>query len=244
MNSGVTTEQDATIDPGEKSTSAWKAYELDVHAFVKTLDKHGHATWNTHRPGLVSGIGRQIDVLVETALAGSTASIVIECKAYKNPVDVGKVDELVGKLLDLGVGEGHLYALHGVTSAARSRAENSVLPRIKIMDLTVMKVDSSGVVIEPERVAEALEALGWVDCPAEGCFGGEVGLTAWPPRGTAAGFCDSCGTLSVECETCETMLTAEVGTNICHVCDAVYEVGHDGDGKPVDVELVRSGTVE
>ena len=51
---------------------------------------------------------RQIDVLVQDKVAQFDINIVIDCKDYKNPVDVKGVEEFYGLLDDVGAQKGVL----------------------------------------------------------------------------------------------------------------------------------------
>lgn len=237
-----TTDDDPSIDPLGEQLPAWKAYELDVHARLKTIDKLANISWNVKREGKVSKAPRQIDVLAENTIAGSLLGVVVECKAYKNPLDVGKVDEFIGKLLDLGAPLGQLYALNGVTPAARRRADNTVSPRVEIHDLSRV-VDPARFVpdVDPEWTRGAAEALGYEPCPMDNCWAGEVPLWEWPTEKIRAGYCRNCGTMSLECPDCESLTTVELGDNTCYDCDAGFYVGHDGKGEPADIEQTRPG---
>ncbi|MGY4858257.1 restriction endonuclease [Cryobacterium sp. AP23] len=243
--SAVTTDDDASIDPAQKMLPAWKAYELEVDARLRAVDKLATIHYDAKREGKVSKANRQIDVLAETVMIHETTRIVVECKAYKRPLDVGKVDEFIGKLQDLGVGLGLLYSINGVTPAARLRAENNVLPEIRIRDLshiTAMPVPTTPI-IEENWVDAAAHALGYIRCPQERCWG-EVLLDEWPDEGLKAGRCDSCGTLIAECAECEETDSVEVGTNTCFSCNAVYYVDHDGKGEPISIERFHEDTAE
>lgn len=249
----VTTEHDPSIDPAVKLLPAWKAYELDVQAHLKTVDRLAKIEHNVKREGQASKALRQIDVLAERTVVGSVLRIVVECKAYKNPLDVGKIDEFVGKLLDVRANLGLLYAVNGVTPAARRRAENSQSPQVTIRDLSQLPRDDAGektpshilsVSVEDDWPIKAAEALGYETCPSETCRTGAVALREWEPEGIECGTCDSCGLVVMKCEECDCLNQMEVGATPCYCCDALYDVGHDGKGEPTDIERRRPTSVE
>ncbi len=244
----VTTDQDPSIDPDVKLLPAWKVYELDVQKHLKSIDRLAKIEHNVKREGQASKALRQIDVLAENTVVGEAMRIVVECKAYKNPLDVGKVDEFVGKLMDVRANLGLLYAVNGVTPAARRRAENSHLPQVRIRDISHITSDvaseqtpspTQSVVLEDDWPIIAAEALGYEKCPSGTCEPGVAALYEWAPGGIEAGRCDSCGSLVMKCQECECLNLVEVGTNSCYCCDAEYHVGHDGKGEPTDIAWVR-----
>ncbi|RII93108.1 restriction endonuclease [Clavibacter californiensis] len=242
MNSeNITTDDDSSVDLGLKTSSRWKLYEREVEARLRELDNRAHIEWDARRMGKISGAMRQIDVIAENPIVGEIIGVVVECKAYARPVDVGKVDEFVGKLQDLGAGVGLLYALNGVTPAARRRAELNSLPRIVLRDLgsTAEAPQGGKVVIEDGWAELAAEALGYSLCGAEHCFG-EVFLGPWRDGELQAGLCDSCGSLNVQCTDprCGDVNVMDVGDNVCFSCDATYYVDHDSDGMPADVSRI------
>lgn len=247
-----TTEEDPSIDPDMKLLPAWKQFELDVHAHLQGIDRMAEIEHNAKREGLASRAQRQIDVLAERTVVGEVMRVVVECKAYKNPIDVGKVDEFVGKLIDVGANLGLLYALHGATPAAIRRAENSQMPRVTVRDLSEFfagatpEEDSNVPPISLEQgwLSSAAEALGYESCPSPTCSSGVVSLGEWDPERIEAGWCDSCGLLIMRCPECECLDDIDVGTVPCYACGAKYHVGHDGQGNATTIERVVSDPME
>jgi hypothetical protein len=230
----ITTDDDSSIDSDLKASSRWRLYEREVEARVRERDERAHIEWDVKRLGKISGAMRQIDVIAENSIVGERIGIVVECKAYARPLDVGKVDEFVGKLQDLGAGVGLLYALNGVTPAARRRAEGNAVPRIvlRAIESTDERPQDESIVIEDGWAELAAEALGYTFCAAERCVG-DVFLGRWHDGEIQAGLCDFCGSLNVQCmdPSCGDVNVMEVGENACFSCDATYYVDHDMDGR-------------
>lgn len=67
---------------------------------------------------------REIDVLIEGHLAGYPVRIAIECKNYREVIDVKKIDEFFGMLDDIGIPPslGILVSARGFTQGAAERA--------------------------------------------------------------------------------------------------------------------------
>ena len=87
--------------------------------------------------------GRQIDVAIRSDIAGYPVLIIVECKDYARRVEVGNVDELVGKLNDVGAVSAVLVSNSGFSDKAIARAKKD--PRIQlssVFDVTNNKLRS------------------------------------------------------------------------------------------------------
>jgi hypothetical protein len=74
-------------------------------------------------PGRRSGRPRQIDVLVRGRVFGmADATVVVDCKRWRIPVDVKAVESFIGLIEDVGSDVGILMATSGSTGTARERA--------------------------------------------------------------------------------------------------------------------------
>lgn len=81
---------------------------------------------NVHLPGRLSGVSRQIDILVHGPLGDTPdATIVVECKRGSNAVDGGDLDKFVGTLEDVGADLGFYMTSTGASAGARTRASNA-----------------------------------------------------------------------------------------------------------------------
>lgn len=70
-----------------------------------------------------SGALRQVDISLRTFVVGSELLVIIECKDYARPVSQGKVDELIGKMEDVGAARAVLVSNSGFTTGAVKRAK-------------------------------------------------------------------------------------------------------------------------
>jgi hypothetical protein len=217
------------------SPAEWKAYEKDVAAYVQRIDPHATVTHNVIRRGLISGVDRQIDSLVVGIVAGDKFEIAIECKHYSKKIGIGRIDEFAGKLADIGVDRGVMYALSGATSGAKARATGAVQPKIGFGQLpapTPTPLATPGW----EHVLAGLPHFG--DCGNENCIAGDVTWSEWEQEDATsviAGSCDSCGTWAVRCTDCGEETGFFWDEQKCDGCDAVYELVKDHDNVLVDV---------
>ena len=60
----------------------WRAFELSVAEIVARMDLDAVVRHDVTLTGKVSGVARQVDVLVTGSIGGQTMSIAIECKQY------------------------------------------------------------------------------------------------------------------------------------------------------------------
>jgi hypothetical protein len=238
------TDDDVSLVDEPEKRLEWRQYELDVASSLQALDPRAAVRHDVKVIGSISGAQRQIDVLAESAIVGQQHRVVIECKFYKRKLGIGKVDEFIGKLLDIGAESGILYGFSGVTEPARRRAENAHNPKVSIRDLAeatrpmreFAHLSQAGLIAH-SWATEINQALGLGPCDNPNCFENEVTFGEWP-GGEMAGYCGSCGTFNVLCSECEDTIAAEIGENTCYSCGAVYEVGHDGSGEYTSVTRV------
>lgn len=104
--------------PSQRNSRAGSEYETIVASFHRQFAADAVVTENE----MING--RQIDVAIRKNVAGHDVLIIIECKDYKRRVEVGKVDELIGKMTDVRASKAVLVSDSGFTQGAITRAEN------------------------------------------------------------------------------------------------------------------------
>ena len=119
------------IQPGD-----WKSYEAYVTGALVARFPGIRIKRDVHVTGRRSQISRQIDILVE-----SSSLIAIECKHYKQKVDVKHVESFLSMMDDLGVKSGIIITSAGYTKGAYARSKND--PR---------KLDLQ--ILAPERLSD------------------------------------------------------------------------------------------
>jgi hypothetical protein len=113
-------------------TPAWKMYERLVASFeVEGADMDASVTPNASLVGSISGVSRQIDVLVDARFEnGGDRRIIFDAKLRKRKVDVKEVESFEGMMRDVRASRGVLVCTNGYTEAARRRAETFIDVRI------------------------------------------------------------------------------------------------------------------
>lgn len=217
---------------GPREGPAWRRYETDIRDAINAMDD-SRVRHNVIMKGALSKVDRQIDVLIERDVAGSPIQIAVECKHYRNPLGIGKIDEFVGKLADLQVDRGILYALNGLTSGAKARAERA-FPLIEVRNLE----PSAPPPLPWDEYVEA--ALKFGDCGNPNCPAGEVNWSEWEQaegEPVSAGRCPMCGYFSVECY-CGEVTCFVIPEDTCACCGRTltFVESRDGDVEDVTVE--------
>lgn len=193
----LTTDDDRS-EAGSLTPAQSKRYEQQVGRILGGRSDTCERSDKTHLIGR-SGARRQIDVLFVThPWPGVNMNIVVECKYYRRKVGIGVIDELIGKVQDVGAPLGVLCAPNGFSGHARRRAEESRVPQIELVDLS----GDEDLDVDIGAIAERYATF---DCPALFCGWGEVSwdqMIAKSGETIAVGRCDRCGTLAIKCEDC------------------------------------------
>lgn len=141
-----------------------KQYEQIVADIHKQFSGAADITLNEKIIGK-SGVVRQIDVSLRSSVVGYSVLIIVECKDYKRKVDVGCVDELIGKIDDVAAQGGVLISDSQFTTGAINRAKS--FGRIQLCSV----VDSSNGKIRSKLYMPLKVSFSNVQIPYE------VGLT-------------------------------------------------------------------
>jgi Restriction endonuclease len=231
MTFGTDSDDDPT--KAEPTPAQWRLFEEEVAKVQAKLDPESTIQRDVRLKGVLSKHQRQVDVLVQGTVGGQSFAIAVECKRYAKRLGIGAVDEFAGKLLDLGVDRGVLYALNGLTEPAQERAAGSRVPRIGLGDLLT----------GDEHVVPDVRGLftGYGDCPNENCWMGDILWTWWDASNTRlrAGSCDTCGTWAVECPSCGESDLVDSGA--CYSCEANIALIWDRKGSEVQGIEVEVG---
>jgi hypothetical protein len=108
----------------------WQRYEYSVSRLLAAMDRDARVAHNKWIDGHLSQVRRQVDVLVQGTVVGLDITIAVECKRYRRPVGIERIDQFVGKLLDLAADRGILYSYSGFSESAVCRAMGSRNPNV------------------------------------------------------------------------------------------------------------------
>lgn len=95
-------------------TKASEELERLVQRIQQELAPNAEVIHNVKMQGRRSKVKRQIDVLVTEKIGQYEINIIIDCKDYKNPIDVKGVEEFYGLLEDVGGQKGFWSALRAL----------------------------------------------------------------------------------------------------------------------------------
>lgn len=117
-----------------KPTPKWKRFEQLVHKIQSALAPDSEVILDDRITGSITGVERQIDIAVKKSIGQFKILIVVDCKDYKNPVDVKGVEEFIGLVEDVKANKGALVSANGFTEAAKTRAVNSGINLYQLVD--------------------------------------------------------------------------------------------------------------
>ena len=114
----------------------WKTYELFVaQLLVNEASTSYCITANARIKGRISGIRRQIDVLIDCRHDSDDSNrIIVDAKRRRRKVDVPQVEAFEGLMRDVGAAHGYLVCPMGHTHAAQKRADSSISIRLLPLD--------------------------------------------------------------------------------------------------------------
>lgn len=143
----------------------WKLYErLVARMLVEQLETDLCVTPNAYIVGRITGVRRQIDVLIETRHdTDNSRRIIVDAKKRSRKIDVKDVESFRGLMEDVGATHGYLVSPAGYTKTAEKRAQAAVSIRIVPLDRL-----------------EDFDPSTWPRCQREGCKHGRVFWDGYP----------------------------------------------------------------
>lgn len=149
-----------------KEKIEWQKYEELVYLeCIRIFDK-ASVNYNVKLKGKYSLRKRQIDILVSEAnIDGSTFTIAIDTKHYKNKIDVKCVESFIGMLRDLDVNLGIIISDIGFTKSAINRVINST-DNIQVDIMSMLEFSQfqgpGGIVYSNNMGAIIKSPFGWI----------------------------------------------------------------------------------
>ena len=101
---------------------SWRDYELYVTRHFQKLFPEASISHDIKRMGVVSRTERQIDILIEQAIAGITLTVVVDCKFFNRKITINHVESFLSFLRDVKASKGILITNVGYTKGAKKRA--------------------------------------------------------------------------------------------------------------------------
>lgn len=117
----------------------WQEFEKLSAKIQQEMAPKARVERNAKLLGKRSGVERQIDILIDEAVAQYKIRVVIDCKDYQVPVDVKGVEEFMGLVEDVGANKGAMIAAKGFTEAAKKRAKDAGIDLYRLIDTASTK---------------------------------------------------------------------------------------------------------
>jgi len=180
----------------------WKLYERLIASIeADQLSAETIIIPNAKLIGCISGVERQIDVLIDARLEEDvTKRIIIDAKLYKRKINVKDVESFEGMMKDCRAQRGVLVCPKGYSKAALRRAQKAIQIKLvtfeELEDLSFAQWDLClGVCSSADS---KYKERGWVlwDSPLG------LGSLTSPISITAVGKCDVCGDFNLWCWDC------------------------------------------
>ena len=174
--------------------------------------------------GSISGVRRQIDVLVDVRWeTGTERRIIFDAKRRKRKLTVQDVDAFVGLMADVRAARGVLVCTSGWTEAAKRRADRTIELRL-MTDQAAEDADHAAMEPCPHCRSESRKTKGVVFW--DGQF--PLPLDGWAIVFT--GKCDACRSFAFWCWDCGIKDVVPDGIQYECGCDRSWFVGEREDG--------------
>lgn len=143
----------------------WREYEKIITEELQLRYPENQTTWNVHLLGNLSGVKRQIDILIEAEIGGNKFLTVVDAKMYNKPIDVKDVEEFLGLVKDVGAHRGLMVTTIGYSTAALERAHRDVADiELDVMSLEEFKAFQApiGIPFSGSKAVILPAPFGWV----------------------------------------------------------------------------------
>ena len=204
---------------------AWRVYERIAACFeVAAAGIDASVTPNALVLGSISGVRRQIDVLVDARWdTGTERRIIFDAKRRKRKLTVQDVDAFVGLMADVRTARGVLVCTSGWTEAAKRRADKTIELRL-MTEQESKEADHAAMESCPRCRSQSRKTKGVVFW--DGQF--PLPLEGWAIVFT--GKCDACRSFAFWCWDCGVKEVVPDGIQCECGCERLWFVGEGEDG--------------
>ena len=117
----------------EKKKPKWKRFEEAVTSIQKNIAPNAQISHDVKMKGK-SGVDRQIDVAIQYNIGQYNILVIVDCKDWKNPADIGDVGQFIDMVEDVGANKGALICNAGFTNGAKKRAKEKGIDLLRVID--------------------------------------------------------------------------------------------------------------
>lgn len=111
----------------------WRKFEEVVASIQKNIAPNAKIIHDEKIIGK-SGTERQIDITIRYHIGQFNILVVVDCKDWKNPVDIGDVGQFIDMVEDVGANKGALICNAGFTEGAKNRAKEKGIDLFRVID--------------------------------------------------------------------------------------------------------------
>ena len=190
----------------------WRIYERVIASFeVERADMEVSVTPNASLLGGISGVRRQIDVLIDARWNDDMERrIIFDAKRRSRKVNVQDVEAFEGLMRDVSASHGVIVCSNGHTKAAFTRAQERIDIRLMSAD-EALEINHAAIDPCPHCADEKRKIQGLV------FWDGQFPLPIGPVWAIVfTGKCDVCGSYAFWCWDCGEKLVVPEGES--HVC--------------------------
>lgn len=204
----------------------WKQYEWLIMKIMHNVHSclEIEVIYDSALLGKYSEVSRQIDILITNKEANIKTAV--ECKNYKNPIDVKGVESFISMMSDINADFGVMIASSGFTKAAKNRV-SEYEEKIKLEHLSwINAYESSFNKIEYGRIRDICAHCSLPNdftksVPGLLCWGSAIGI--WDSNGKVSigqiGKCIKCNSITVYCDSCGCLSMAKYEEPCCELRD-------------------------
>ena len=199
----------------DKIPPSWQLYErLVAKLIAQQLSTSYCVTPNANIQGSISGIKRQIDVLIDYRFNTENHNrIIIDAKKRARKVDIKDVETFKGLMEDVEAAHGYLVSTTGYTKAAIKRAQ-------ELISLKILPIEH----------LDSFDLADWPKCISTSCSEGRIFWDGFPcfdltlasvakketlkvSRVHYVGKCETCNSYHVKCIECNDILRIPTDDN-------------------------------
>lgn len=150
----------------ERRPPPWLEYERALLSYLETGYSSAEVRHDVRLRGVLSGVDRQIDILVREQINGREVTTAFEAKCFGRRVNVKHVEEAIGLFRDVGVDRGVVVTTQGYSEAAMQRANADdveiELDILNLSDLGRFQSDGGGLPYSGRHGVTLAAPLGWI----------------------------------------------------------------------------------
>ncbi|MGB2866694.1 MAG: restriction endonuclease [Sedimentisphaerales bacterium] len=111
----------------------WRRFEEAVASIQKNFAPNARITHDEKILGK-SNTERQIDIVVRYNIGQFSVLVIVDCKDWKNPVDIADIGQFIDMFEDVGANKGALICNAGFTDGAKNRAKEKGIDLFRVVD--------------------------------------------------------------------------------------------------------------